>query len=185
MTRVTWATETSKMAETLRAIFKEMKDVLDVEGWEMHGGVRPYGDDTIDAEVRVLIPPERSDYESISVMVGWIASAMLRRGRDLKGCYLSTGWILANAAQERRRDENKPYRRYEGGLRMGFYYKPMFVEGMYNTTEIRKAFEAALWALQHPVSGGGILVSHGMAPRAFYVRLAWSKDGKLRRHRTG
>lgn len=180
-----WGKETQAMADTMRAVFAEMKSVLDVEGWESHTRVHPFDDDTIDGQFAVVIPPDRGDYDSIEAMVHWLMRVMLQYGRELKGCFLSTGWQMASIAQERRREGRKAYRVFEGGVRMGLRYAPFFVDGVYNTKDITNAFEGALAALQNPDTGAGILENHGIPPTGFYIRLAWSKDGKLRRNPAG
>jgi len=101
----------------------------------------------------------------------------------LPDVYISCNWKLAPEAQERRKYEDKPYQRFQGALRVGVSYQRAS-DAFRSKADIKRKYNArsenfatAIALLEN------IFQSHGLAPIAFIVRMAWSADGLCHRRR--
>jgi hypothetical protein len=177
-----WNDQTEKTAETLREILTFVKSIVTLQGWDASRNVQPYDDNRIDADLYVEIPAHRSSFAEIRQMVLTIDDTLANIGK-LPDVYISCNWKLAPEAQERRKYEDKPYQRFQGALRVGVSYQRAS-DAFRSKADIKRKYNArsenfatAIALLEN------IFQSHGLAPIAFIVRMAWSADGLCHRRR--
>lgn len=152
------------------------------EGWEAREEVQLYNDGTIDGELSVQLTRQQATEVGLVGLGGAISRLQEHMDQvqhnQLADCHVQLGFFVppeyqasGQVTQDAR--ATRAYRRYQDRLRFGFAYQKM---GRREGATVGTYEAMRQTALR-------ILDKHRRPPTGLYVRIAWSKDGQLRRRR--